>query len=550
MSSKLTGATLDLHDINRLYEYRDWIDLTVEEQSLTVRTAVLHGVTAPIWGLLKFDDEDALVWLMQILLEDREAHIRAGAAAELGPAGINELVDAMVNHGVPAEMAFQRMLNDDSPAVRHVVIDAVASSHRGEAAGILRARLGNDVESVRVFERLGMVLVECDTSAALDHAATTPAWVQQDFLDALRARVDDLPRDRLLAMLEGNASLKVLALQLFAARSDDLPDVRALLEDESVNVRRAALATLTSRGVVIDKAEIDRALRDDSPSAAFRFRSGDQPTDDQLRRQQFALLSPDERASQLNWTELRGGDALAAAVAAGDDGAAELARRSLGDELGPVREQHIETAITEGQGTVARELAERYESLLDDLWIRGALTGLADTDTHESEDAELGIRHLDTTSRRDDAARLLARTGRAEHVAVLIAAAISTYDAGLRRALLDRAAEQAGPERVLEEVLVAEGGDRVLRALLTTAAENRYNIPRDALLPHLVSKDKDVRRAALRVITQGLDPDSLTSLLDELSTSSPRYYDVVGILDRMAHGPSFAQVRARVVLEA
>ena len=249
----------------------------MEEQSLTLRTAVLHGVTAPIWGLLKYDNEDALIWLMHVLLEDREAHIRAGAAAELGPAGINELVDAMVNHGVSAETAFQRILNDHSPAVRRVVIDAVASSHRGEAAGILRDLLGNDVESVRVFERLGMVLVACDTSAAQSHAATTPAWVQQDFLDALRACADDLPRDRLLAMLEGNASLKVLALQLLAARSDDIPDVQALLEDQSVSVRRAALATLTSRGVVIDEAEIDRALRDDSPSAAFRFLSGDEP---------------------------------------------------------------------------------------------------------------------------------------------------------------------------------------------------------------------------------------------------------------------------------
>jgi hypothetical protein len=298
MSWGLTSAALDVHDVNRLYQYRDRIDLTAEEQSLVVRTAVLHGVTAPVWGLLKYNDEQALTWLMQVLLDDREAHIRAGAAAELGPAGINELVDVVVSRGVSAETALRRLLSDDSSAVRHVVIDAVASSDRGEAESILRDLLGNDVESVRVFERLGMVLVERDANDALDHAATTPAWVQQDFLDALRACADDLPRDRLVAMLDGNASTKVLALQLLAARSDDRTDVRALLEDQSVNVRRAALTTLTHRGVVLDLAEIDRALGDDSPTAAFRALTGDGPTEEQLRRQQSHYAArTNERAS-------------------------------------------------------------------------------------------------------------------------------------------------------------------------------------------------------------------------------------------------------------
>ena len=213
MSWTLTGATLDVHDINRLYQYRGWIDLSAEEQSLVVRTAAAHGVTAPVWGLLDYNDERALTWLMQVLLDDREAHIRVGAAAELGPAGINELVDAVVSRGVSAKTVFERLLSDDSPGVRRVVIDAVASSDRAGAEAILRDLLAKGIESVHVFERLAMVLVERDANAALDHAATTPAWVKQDFLDALRARADELSRDRLAAMLEGNASTKVLALQ-------------------------------------------------------------------------------------------------------------------------------------------------------------------------------------------------------------------------------------------------------------------------------------------------------------------------------------------------
>src|SRR5437763_1197264 len=123
------------------------------------------------------------MWLMRLLLEDREEHIHANAAAKLGPANINELVDAMESHEVPPKMAVQRMLNDDSPAVRRVIIDAVASSQREETKAILRDLLANDVESVHVFKRLRIVLVERDTDTTLDHAATTPAWVQQEFVD-------------------------------------------------------------------------------------------------------------------------------------------------------------------------------------------------------------------------------------------------------------------------------------------------------------------------------------------------------------------------------
>jgi hypothetical protein len=549
MSWRLTSATLDVHDVNRLYQYRDQVDLTAEEQSLVVRTAAAHGVVAPVWGLLNYSDEQALTWLMQVLLDDREAHIRAGAATELGPAGINELVNNVVGRGVSAEIAFQRLLSDDTPAVRHVVIEAVASSGRAEAEAILRELL-DDAESVLVFERLGMLMVERDMNAALEHAATTPAWVKQDFFDALRARANDLPRDRLVAMLEGNTSTKVLALQLLAVRSNDHPDLQALLEDDSVNVRRAAVAALTNWGVVLDPEQVDRALRDDSTTAAFRALTHEGPTDDELRRRQFASRSPDERARHLNWTELRGGDALAAAVVARDDGAADLARRSLGNELGRVREQHVEAALAQRHDFPVRELAKHYKTLMDNLWIQGALAGLADADANEPGDADLAIRHLDIAARRDAAARLLARTGTTEHLTALVAAAIGTYREEFQRPLLERAVEQAGPERVLQEVVAAEAGDRVLRTLLTAAAENGYDILPEALLPHLVNKDSGVRRAALRVMTQGLDRNSLASLLGELANTSPRYYDVVGILDRMVHGPSFARTRARTALEA
>jgi hypothetical protein len=301
--------------------------------------------------------------------------------------------------------------------------------------------------------------------------------------------------------------------------------------------------------VVLDPEQVDRALKDDSTTPMFRGLRGDDPTDEELRRQQFALRTPEERAHRLNWTDLRGGDALAAAVVADDSGAADLARRSLGEDLGGVREDHIEAALREENDLVVRELAERYRDLMDHLWIQGALAGLADVNTHEPGDAELAIRHLDTATRRDDAARLLARTGTADHLSALVAAAVGTYREEPRRALLERAIEQTGPERVLQEVVTAEGGNGVLRALFGAAAESGHSFPRETLMPHLLNSDNGVRRAALRVMTGELQLGTIAALLDELASTSPRYYDVVGILDRMVHGAAFVQARVRTVLE-
>lgn len=550
LSWRLTGATLDVHDVNRLYQFRGQIMPTAEERSLVMRTGSAHGVIAPVWALLDYGDEQAVTWLTQLLLDDRESHIRAGAATELGSVGINQLVDGVVaDHDLSVQDVFQRLLSDDSSEVRQVVIEAAASSGHAEASGILRDLLSNSVEPVLVFERLGLLLVERDIEEALEHAATTPTWVKRDFLDALMRRADDLPRPRLIAMVQGNSSTKVLALQLFGARSDELPDIDALLDDDASNVRRAAVAALSKRGVVLDAECVDRALKDDSTNAAFRALSRDGPTDQELRQQQFALRSPGERARHLNWTDLRGGDALAAAVAASDEGAADLARRSLGDDLGRVRDEHIEAALVDGNDLVVRELAERYRDLMDDLWTQGALTGLADAEAHEPGDAELAIRHLDAATARDYAARLLARTAGTQHLSMLISAAIGTHRHEVRRALIERAVNETGPQRVLEEMIATEDGDSVVRTLLVAIAENGENIQREALMPYLLNKDSGVRRAALRVITQQLDPRDLGALLDELANISPRYYDVVGILDRMVHGPTFARARALSLLE-
>jgi hypothetical protein len=84
--------------------------------------------------------------------------------------------------------------------------------------------------------------------------------------------------------------------------------------------------------------------------------------------------------------------------------------------------------------------------------------------------------------------------------------------------------------------------------VLRLLAEAETQFPEDRLDQHLVSGNASVRRAALRCLATDRDNDELRALLDRLAPTTPRFYDVVGILDRLEHGPSFARGRAAAIL--
>jgi hypothetical protein len=256
------------------------------------------------------------------------------------------------------------------------------------------------------------------------------------------------------------------------------------------------------------------------------------------------------------WEHLsgRGGDALAAAVAAGDDGAADLARHSLGEELATVRSEHVKQAL-EAEGTelhraVIRRIAAEYEDLMDSLWLGGALAGLAAVaNTQSASDAELAIRHLEDVTMRNEAGWLLAATATPDHVDALISAPDSIRRNEVRWALLERAVADVGPVGALERVAAAEGAERLLRQVLTILADQELEVAHGDVVPYLVSRNSGVRRAALRVLIAAMSQPETRRLLNEVASQPPRYYDVVGLLDRIVHGPDFAKERARRALK-
>jgi hypothetical protein len=75
-------------------------------------------------------------------------------------------------------------------------------------------------------------------------------------------------------------------------------------------------------------------------------------------------------------------------------------------------------------------------------------------------------------------------------------------------------------------------------------------ITRSDGMAHLVNRNAGVRRAALRVLVGPMSHEEARALLDDVASSNPRYYDVVGLLDRLVHGPGFARECVREALTA
>ncbi|MEA2253541.1 MAG: hypothetical protein QOG70_3783 [Solirubrobacteraceae bacterium] len=558
MSAELTGAVLDVHDVNRLYEHRDGVELTESEETLILRTAAAHGWSAPLWGLLVIGDEqEAAKGLARVMLNDREAYIRAGAAAELGVDGL-QLLAAMLdeNPELTAAALYERLLRDDSDEVAEAAIAALPDD-MPETVPILRQLLDEGRHSVKAFRRLLDVLCATDPPAALELATGTPAWVEERHVDALGDQAETLPADQMKAILAGgSADAKVIALRILEISNRVTLEAAELLTDSSPRVRRAAVAACTAAGAKISPSAVDAILKDDSNDAILRSFTSRGPSDEELRIAQFRLLGAEERAQALNWLNLRGGDALAAAVASDDEGAAELARRSLGDHLGQVRTEHIaaEMERAEGAGKDAagspENLAEQYRSLFDHLWQGGALTGLAALPELTFDDATLAAAHLERYHTRGPAARVLAVAGTAEHLDDLIRAAASAGDDELRDAVLRRAAYVAGPDEVLERIVDGDSARALLQPMLCLIADDGERVDTGTLRGLIAHKQADVRRAALRALILPMDDAELCALLNEHASARQRYYDIVGILDRMVHGPAFVRALARRELGA
>lgn len=59
---------------------------------------------------------------------------------------------------------------------------------------------------------------------------------------------------------------------------------------------------------------------------------------------------------------------------------------------------------------------------------------------------------------------------------------------------------------------------------------------------YLACRTTEVRLAALRLLLrEDDDPGVVRALHDRWADATPRYYDVVGILDRVVHGPPFTR---------
>jgi hypothetical protein len=188
-------------------------------------------------------------------------------------------------------------------------------------------------------------------------------------------------------------------------------------------------------------------------------------------------------------------------------------------------------------------MAEEYRDLMDRLWLAGALAGLATAPVPDDIDLARSYADHDDLSVRRAARRLLSVTATTHDTGLIVRLADAEHDAALRVDLLTAALRTSGFDAALDAAESLDRPDSLVARALDLADRIDLDVDVERVEGLLASDSRDVRSAALRILVRTFDEPSLLALLDRCAAATPRYYDVVGRLDRLVHGPEFARNR-------
>jgi hypothetical protein len=551
LSAKVTGVALDVHEVNTVYAYRDRFELTPRERFVIGRTMCQHGLLAPGWRALA--GATTVGDIVAIALAETSSSIRVGALRELGTAGFRAGATETATRfeNIDVLDVYLYLDTSEEAEVRAAVADLLPQS--GLVARELLLALiagGGDVGAHRL---LVGELISSDPTAACDLVAEAPMWLEPDPEQRLLARACDVGEPGLQALDEAGKLGERLAQRL-RARSGrlDLSPMIDQLTDDDAQVRRHALESLVDAGVAIPPRLIAAALTTERDTFAF---DSDQRKELELRALQ--LHTVEELMTYVSWLDSKTGPALQAA-ARRDDGAPaiERARRIARD--GPMAERlaTIEREVTASDEPVARraaigELAEQFGEFLDSQLLENALDAIAER-VDPDRDAELARPHTESADifASRTALRILAACGDPRDLRTLVSGLDAAHGA-LHDVLSDGAMRAAPSMDELLDLVAAltDAPERHFPAILRLATSSGREVSRERLRALFEDADDDIRVAAVGRLIALESRESLEQTLDAyVEGDHYRYYNVIGILDRVLYAPDAIaeETRARI----
>jgi len=542
LSGRITRATLDVHDLMAAYRLRGRIEATAGEQLLIDRTLAQTGYAAAGWGLTGAENWEPR--LARLVLTEPDADIRAGVMRELGLSGALAMADWLVesaDRSTPLEV-FSRLMDDDDERVRESAARVVGDAHVDGAEEVLRG-LFERTGSITVFKTLLQLLLETDVDAAVQLAFENPAWID-DYEEQILGLAPEVSDSAVREAFDGRPAVKRLALLMLAARGElSRDEAEESLQADHRPLRLAALKTLIEMGMEFEEEQIKELVKTSDGRQSLFDEHGPAVERAWLQRRTTAEL---REGSDWGAIGLSGSDALTVLLGRDEDEETlTLVRHALANGFEDLRRAGFEAAVERfgGSDEVRVWLTESFgehQDLYDTVWRAAALRGLSARGGSE-EDAELARRYIedDDIQTRAAAAELLSLVPSEDDMPALVRYAADNHGSSAADALAAAAGVVGRGEDLLAALGEGEAPRGIVAGMLREIYARELPVELDTLRPMLHSRDSSTRRHALAIAVRGLDTDQLAELLESYSDADEtRYYDVIGVLDRLIYAPS------------
>jgi hypothetical protein len=565
-SWRFEGATLDVHQVNRLYLLRRHVSVSAMEGRHVLRTICAHAPAAPGWALLGYDGEYAATELLTLATGDRDASVRAGAFALVDAVAVGDwLARGDVQLDRYALVVGLAGRSDELDDASFAALCDFLARLGGEEAHVFLALFS--VERPVALAALVRSIAVTAPALAFELAAGVEA-LDDETLVALRLAGSAASAAEIGVLAEGlDARLRLLAVELLGPLGRDSAATLALLLADPVDeVAAAAFAAMCA----FDQDELDLGALHATLMERKRF-----DRNDTVRYALARTRTADELVAELDWLDLSTANTYRVLAEDHWGAFAPVVRRDLRERfvtfaeesrtrfVAKIADQILATLSADPPpgfdpalgAKLGKETAE--ESAKD--FLRGnewndrrftiaALAGVARNGAPSDAELVRPLLESEHADIRGAAARALGRVGVSEDVARLVELAgmhgeLAAADAAI--------ALSPGPDGAAV-TLVGSGRESVAirgaRHLYARAGELSQESVEDLLLrsAHGTVREVGVACALVRLASDEL----LEPLLERYTEAETYYYNVVFWLDRVLSAPPSLRAGARAELAA
>jgi HEAT repeat protein len=555
MAQRSTGDTIQTHEINLLYKYRDKLDFTAAEYRQLFRTLVVdQSDTSPGWFWFQFKEKPEIPENLLLLLarNDVSAQVRQSAFRLLGSAGIK----------VASEVWAQLLRKERDDSVLSEAYKSLGLTGDETSLSLLEANAAGDNTVVRDAAREARlsVLLRSKPAQALSELVEKEEYVSDKTLLQLRSIISAADESLLIEGItnQHEAMRELCARELVRRRRLTTVIAQKLTEDPSTKIRQIAFHELARQGQKFDYNTVHQSLQPEAARKGFLSsllgaETAPNPDPfDSVALTFYQNQTADKVLEAVNWYTVDGPIAYKALAMDRFEVVSKDLRKELENGFADLRQDAIERMEREFGPASKPNISElqEYDDSIRLNFVAAALEGLV---AHGNKsDIRFGRQYL--TSERDEvkraALRIVCEFGDSEDVPTLLQISKDAwgdlrYEAGvcaLRFA--------TNPFDIASELIKSRS------AKLTHAGFDwlyKQDTPEvNAFFEHwLDDENYENRVRAVYYFFNKLKPEALANLLEAQFHKQTYYYNVVTWLDRLLYAaPILKESFARELKQA